>query len=72
MKKAEKLDKQIVDGLQELLAGKSAKTPEERAELRENLKLAMAWKKIAGDEDWGSELSNGEAKGGKYIAGLDD
>jgi hypothetical protein len=63
MKKADDLERKIKDGLSELLDGKSKKTPEERAELRENLKLAMAWKKIAGDEQWGSGFSKGENNG---------
>jgi hypothetical protein len=62
MKKADELESKIQDGLSELLGGKSKKTPEERAELRENLKLAMSWKKIAGDDAWGSGF--GAKKGG--------
>lgn len=72
MKKNDEIDRCIVTGLRELLGGKSKKTPEERAELRDNLKLAMAYKKIAGDEGWGSGFSNGEDKGEREDAGLDD
>jgi hypothetical protein len=65
MKKADYLERKIKDGLAELLDGKSRKTPEERAELRENLKLAMAWKKIAGEDTWGSGFSKGENNGAR-------
>ena len=66
MKKSDELEQKIKDGLTELLGGKSKKTVEERSELRENLKLAMAWKKIAGGEEWGTGF------GGKEDDGSDD
>jgi hypothetical protein len=69
MKKADELETKIKDGLSELLGGKSKKTTEERSELRENLKLAMAWKKIAGDDAWGSGFG---AKGEREDDGSDD
>jgi hypothetical protein len=72
MKKTDEIDKWIIGGLRELLGGKSKKTPEERAELRDNIKLAMGYKKIAGDEGWGSGFSNGEDKEAQEDAGLDD
>lgn len=72
MKKNDEIDRCIVTGLRELLGGKSKKTPEERAELRDNLKLAMAYKKIAGDEGWGSGFSNGEDKEDVDPEGIED
>jgi hypothetical protein len=65
MKKTDALEKKIQEGLNDLLSGTSKKTPEERAELRENLKLAMAWKKIAGDEEYGTGFAKGGDNGAR-------
>lgn len=60
-KKPDPLRRDIEKALIELLGGKSTKSPEERKELRDNLRLAMQFRAIEakiGDEDYGSGFSD--------------
>lgn len=57
------LKRDIEKALVELLSGKSIKTPEERKELRDNLRLAMQFRAIEakiGDDEYGSGFANGD------------
>ena len=53
----------IEKALKELLGGKSTKSPEEREELRDNLRLAMQFRAIEakiGDDEYGSGFADGQ------------
>ena len=60
-KKDDPLRGDIQKALKELLGGKSTKTPEERKELRDNLRLAMQFRAIEakiGDDEYGSGFTD--------------
>lgn len=70
-----RLQKNIETALYKLLTGKGAPTKEQRDEQRANINAAtkfLAIKNKLGDQPWGSGFTNGEVKGEKDDAELDE